>query len=70
VRNVNRIECLLVGYGSQGTRIAEAISAQPDFQLVGIGLKEPDIFARMAFKRGYPIYGRVMKTSTSLKKTK
>ena len=50
------IKCLLVGYGSQGTRIAEAISAQPDFQLVGIGLKVPDVFAHMALRRGYSIY--------------
>jgi glyceraldehyde-3-phosphate dehydrogenase (NAD(P)) len=50
------IKCLLVGYGSQGIRIAEAISAQPDLELFGIGLKVPDVFARMAFKRGHSIY--------------
>jgi glyceraldehyde-3-phosphate dehydrogenase/erythrose-4-phosphate dehydrogenase len=44
------IKCLLVGYGSQGTRIAEALSLQPDFRLLGIGLKVPDVFAHMAFR--------------------
>ena len=50
------IRCLLVGYGSQGTRIAEAVSAQPDLQLSGIALKVPDISARMASSRGLLIY--------------
>jgi glyceraldehyde-3-phosphate dehydrogenase (NAD(P)) len=50
------IKCLLVGYGSQGIRIAEAISAQPDLELFGVGLMEPNVFARMAFRRGYSIY--------------
>lgn len=53
---MDKIKIVLVGYGSQGTRIAEAVSAQPDIQLVGIGLKEPDIFAHMAFRRGFQIY--------------
>lgn len=47
---------MLVGYGSQGTRIAEAVSAQQDIQLVGIGLKVPDISAHMAFRKGFQIY--------------
>jgi glyceraldehyde-3-phosphate dehydrogenase (NAD(P)) len=53
---MSKIQILLIGYGSQGTRIAEAVIAQPDIQLVGIGLKEPDIFAHMAFRRGFQIY--------------
>lgn len=50
------IRCLLVGYGSQGTRIAEAISACSDLKLVGVGLKVPDLFAQMALRKGYSIY--------------
>ncbi len=53
---MDKTKIVLVGYGSQGTRIAEAISDQPDFHLVGIGLKEPDVFAHMAFRKGYSIY--------------
>lgn len=53
---MNKTKIVLVGYGSQGTRIAEAISAQPDFQLIGICLKEPDVFAHMASRKGYSIY--------------
>jgi glyceraldehyde-3-phosphate dehydrogenase (NAD(P)) len=53
---VEKIKIVLVGYGSQGTRIAEAVSAQPDIQLVGVGLKDPDIFAHMAHRKGLSIY--------------
>jgi len=58
VRNVvlKKINVALVGYGSQGTRIASAISAQRDMELVGVCLKEPDISALMAFGKGFPIY--------------
>jgi glyceraldehyde-3-phosphate dehydrogenase (NAD(P)) len=45
-----------VGFGSQGRRVAEAISRQEDMELVGVALSQPDISARLAFKIGYPIY--------------
>jgi len=53
---LEKINVGLVGYGSQGTRIASAVSAQKDMELVGIGLREPDISAHMAFRKGFPIY--------------
>lgn len=53
---MNKIKVALVGYGSQGRRIAEAVSVQPDIQLVGVCLREPDGSAHMAFRKGFPIY--------------
>ncbi len=53
---MHKIKVGLVGYGSQGTRIAEAISVQKDMKLTGICLKEPDISALMAFRKGFAIY--------------
>lgn len=53
---MHKIKVGLVGYGSQGTRIAEAISVQKDMELTGICLKEPDISALMASKKGFVIY--------------
>jgi glyceraldehyde-3-phosphate dehydrogenase (NAD(P)) len=53
---LKKINVALVGYGSQGTRIASAVSAQEDMKLVGICLKEPDVSAFMAFRKGFPIY--------------
>lgn len=53
---MKKIKVALVGYGSQGTRIAGAVSAQEDMELVGVCLKEPDISALMAFRKGFSIY--------------
>ena len=52
---LKKIKVALVGYGSQGTRIASAVSAQEDMELVGVCLKEPDVSAMMAFRKGFPI---------------
>ncbi len=53
---MKRINIGLFGYGSQGRRIAEGLSLQPDMQLVGVCLKEPDLSAHMAFRKDLPIY--------------
>lgn len=53
---MKKINVALVGYGSQGTRIARAVAAQGDMELVGICLKEPDVSAFMAFRKGFSIY--------------
>ncbi|MCK4424410.1 type II glyceraldehyde-3-phosphate dehydrogenase [Candidatus Bathyarchaeota archaeon] len=53
---MHKIKVGLVGYGSQGRRIAEAISVQKDMELTGICLKEPDISALMAARKGFVIY--------------
>lgn len=53
---MDKIKVGLVGYGSQGRRIAEAISAQKDMKLVGVCLKEADLSARLAAMRELPIY--------------
>lgn len=46
----------MVGYGSQGTRIADAVSVQKDMELAGICLKESDISALIAFRKGFALY--------------
>jgi glyceraldehyde-3-phosphate dehydrogenase (NAD(P)) len=53
---VHKIKVGLVGYGSQGTRIADAISVQKDMELAGVCLKELDISAFMAFRKGIALY--------------
>lgn len=45
-----------MGFGSQGRRVAEAISRQEDMELVGVALSQPDLSARLASIIGYPIY--------------
>jgi len=51
-----KIRVGLVGYGSQGRRIAYAITAQPDMTLTGVALKLPDVTARMALHAKHPLY--------------
>ena len=60
----------LVGYGSQGRRIAEAISVQKDMKLTGICLKEPDLSAHMAVRKEFPIYVVNCKDAQSFRKEK
>lgn len=67
---MDKIKIMLVGYGSQGTRIAEAVSAQTDIQLVGIGLKEPDVFAYMAYRKGFKVYAMSKEDARGFEKAK
>ncbi len=45
------------GYGVIGKRIADAVAAQDDMELVGVADVVNDWRIRVAAKRGYPIYG-------------
>jgi glyceraldehyde-3-phosphate dehydrogenase (NAD(P)) len=58
----------LVGYGSQGRRIAEAVFVQKDMKLTGICLKEPDLSAHMAAAKKLPIYVINKEDSQAFKK--
>lgn len=60
----------LVGYGSQGRRIAEAISVQKDMELTGVCLKEPDLSAHMAAMKELPIYVVNQKDAQTFRKEK
>lgn len=44
------------GFGVIGRRVADAISKQPDMELVGIGKTKPDYKAHLAAEKGYRIY--------------
>ncbi|MFX1250710.1 MAG: type II glyceraldehyde-3-phosphate dehydrogenase [Promethearchaeota archaeon] len=46
----------VVGYGVIGKRVADAVHAQPDMELVGIADIITDARMEIAVKRGYPIY--------------
>lgn len=53
---MKKIPVGLMGYGSQGRRIAEAIRHQTDVNLIGVGLNKPDLSAKMAHENEYPLY--------------
>ncbi|WP_255151844.1 type II glyceraldehyde-3-phosphate dehydrogenase [Halorarius halobius] len=44
------------GYGTIGKRVADAVVAQPDMELVGVAKTRPNHEAETAVENGYPLY--------------
>ena len=44
------------GYGTIGKRVADAVRAQPDMEVVGVGKRSPDYVAVGAAEADYPVY--------------
>ena len=44
------------GYGTIGKRVADAVAAQPDMELVGVTKATPDYGVEAAARRGYDLY--------------
>jgi len=65
----SKIHVGLVGFGSQGRRIARAISCQEDMEILGVALNQPDVSAHLAFRAGYPIYCLDERSEVALKKS-
>jgi glyceraldehyde-3-phosphate dehydrogenase (NAD(P)) len=47
------------GYGTIGKRVADAVAAQPDMELVGVAKTRPNHEAETAVAKGYPLYAAV-----------
>jgi glyceraldehyde-3-phosphate dehydrogenase (NAD(P)) len=47
------------GYGTIGKRVADAITAQPDMELVGVAKTRPNFEAQRAVKENYPLFAAV-----------
>ena len=47
------------GYGTIGKRVADAVAAQPDMDLVGVAKTRPNFEATAAARNGYPLYAAV-----------
>ena len=47
------------GYGTIGKRVADAIAAQPDMELVGVTKTSPNYGAEVAIRRGYDLYAAI-----------
>lgn len=62
---MNRIA--INGYGVIGRRLADAVSIQPDMELVGITKVRPDYKARFAVQKGYKLYGIDDKSANALR---
>ena len=47
------------GYGTIGKRVADAVTRQPDMELVGVAKTSPNHEADLAVENGYPLYAAV-----------
>jgi glyceraldehyde-3-phosphate dehydrogenase (NAD(P)) len=47
------------GYGTIGKRVADAVRAQPDMDVVGVAKTSPNHEAELAGRKGYPLYAAV-----------
>jgi glyceraldehyde-3-phosphate dehydrogenase (NAD(P)) len=50
------IKVAINGYGTIGKRVADAVAAQPDMEIVGVSKTRPNADAFIAKSRGYPLY--------------
>ncbi|WOF17202.1 type II glyceraldehyde-3-phosphate dehydrogenase [Methanoplanus sp. FWC-SCC4] len=50
------IKVAVNGYGTIGKRVADAVSAQKDMEIIGVSKTRPSSEALVANKRGYPLY--------------
>ena len=50
------IKVAINGYGTIGKRVADAVSAQPDMEIIGVSKTKPGAEALVAVNRGYPLY--------------
>ena len=50
------IKVAVNGYGTIGKRVADAVTAQPDMEVVGVSKTSVSADAYIAKKRGYPLY--------------
>lgn len=47
------------GYGTIGKRVADAVRAQPDMELLGVAKTRPNFEAERAIEKGYPLYAAI-----------
>ncbi len=52
----NKIKVAVNGYNVIGRRIADAVSAQDDMELIGVAKTKPDYKAKIALEKGYKVY--------------
>ncbi|WP_336360796.1 type II glyceraldehyde-3-phosphate dehydrogenase [Haladaptatus sp. ZSTT2] len=47
------------GYGTIGKRVADAVRAQDDMEVIGVAKTRPNFEAETAVKKGYPLYAAI-----------
>ena len=50
------VKVAINGYGTIGKRVADAIDAQDDMEIVGVTKTRPSFGCDLAVRKGYPLY--------------
>src|SRR3989304_8323121 len=58
------------GYGTIGKRVADAVMAQDDMQIVGVVKTRPSFEAQIALDKGFPLYAATKENIEDFKKSK
>ena len=53
------VQVAVNGYGTIGKRVADAVTLQPDMELLGVAKTSPNHEAELAVENGYPLYAAV-----------
>jgi glyceraldehyde-3-phosphate dehydrogenase (NAD(P)) len=53
------IQVAVNGYGTIGKRVADAVRAQPDMEVVGVAKTRPNFEAETAVSKGFPLYAAI-----------
>lgn len=53
------LQVAINGYGTIGKRVADAVAAQPDMEVVGVAKTRPNFEAEQAVKKGYDLYAAI-----------
>ena len=53
------IQVAVNGYGTIGKRVADAVTLQPDMELIGVAKTRPNHEAELAIEKGYPLYAAI-----------
>lgn len=53
------VKVAINGYGTIGKRVADAVRAQDDMEIVGVAKTQPNFEARLAIERGYDVYAAI-----------
>src|SRR3989440_6066162 len=56
------------GYGTIGKRVADAVAAQDDMRVAGVAKTKPDFEAKLAIRKGYPLYAANPEAATKFDK--
>jgi glyceraldehyde-3-phosphate dehydrogenase (NAD(P)) len=56
------------GYGTIGKRVADAVAAQEDMRVAGVAKTRPDFEAKLAVRKGFPLYAANKEAATKFEK--